>query len=266
MSFASRHLLAASLVLLLGQATGREPAGPKDQEIERLVQQLASETFEDREAAARQLEEIGEPAWLTLKKATRDLDAEVRRRAAVLLEDITGHLHARGLVIVKASGGKVRIDEKYSPPDISIDLSGTKIKDADLVQVKWIRGLTELNLSETQVTDAGLAHLKGLPLSYLALARSEVGDTGLAYLQGMRTLGTLDLSGTRVTDAGLAYLKGLHRLHILLLSDTRITDSGLAHLYALEGTSIYLTGTKVTEKAADELEKAAPYRSIHRSR
>ena len=65
--------------------------------------------------------------------------------------------------------------------------------------------LVDLDLTRTQVTDAGLAHLKGLV-----------------------NLATLDLDGTKLTDAGLAHLKGLTALETLPLDDTAITDAGLA--------------------------------------
>ena len=62
-------------------------------------------------------------------------------------------------------------------------------------------------LSGTQVTDAGLEHLKGL--------------INLVYLE---------LSGTQVTDAGLVHLKGLSKLNFLYLGRTQVTDAGVKDL------------------------------------
>jgi hypothetical protein len=80
-------LLAAALALLLSQATCGEPADPGAAEVERLVRQLGSDSFRDREAAAQGLERIGEPAVPALRGAARESpDLEVRRRARELVE------------------------------------------------------------------------------------------------------------------------------------------------------------------------------------
>src|SRR5436853_335021 len=54
-----------------------------DKDIERLVKQLGSAKFKEREAATKRLTEIGEPALDTLAKATSTL--EVRRRAEAII-------------------------------------------------------------------------------------------------------------------------------------------------------------------------------------
>lgn len=61
----------------------REPAAPPDPtEIDRLIQQLGSRDFAGREAAAKALHAIGEPALEPLRQAAATAtDAEVRRRA-----------------------------------------------------------------------------------------------------------------------------------------------------------------------------------------
>ena len=46
---------------------------------------------------------------------------------------------------------------------------------------------------------------------------------------------------------------------MLVLRDTAVTDAGLQHLRLLKGpTTIYLSGTKVTEQGAQELQAALP--------
>jgi hypothetical protein len=88
MSFASRHLLAASLALLLGQTAGAD-------EIGRLVRQLGSDRFEEREAASLRLEEIGGPALPALEKAAGSPDAEIRWRASELVKILRVHIEAQ---------------------------------------------------------------------------------------------------------------------------------------------------------------------------
>ncbi len=66
-----------------------------------------------------------------------------------------------------------------------------------------------VDLRDTQITDAGLEHLKGLT-----------------------SLKQLDLRDTQITDAGLVHLKGMTILKTCYLYDTKITDSGLAEIKA----------------------------------
>ncbi len=67
-------------------------AEPDDKEIERLVKQLGSDKFKEREAATTHLKEIGEPALADLRKALASDDLEVRLRASRLIEAIAARL------------------------------------------------------------------------------------------------------------------------------------------------------------------------------
>ena len=59
-------------------------AAPDDAEIARLVKQLGDDDFDQREAATKQLEAIGEPARAALHEAAAfSKDAEIRQRAGV---------------------------------------------------------------------------------------------------------------------------------------------------------------------------------------
>src|SRR3990172_6123654 len=64
--------------------------------------------------------------------------------------------------------------------------------------IKQIIPRLVIDLSNTNITDAGLVHLKGVH--------------------------TIDLSETNITDIGLMHLKGVHKIN---LSGTNITDAGL---------------------------------------
>ena len=112
---------------------------------------------------------------------------------------------ADAIAKIKMLGGRVSLNE--SGEVISVALGGTQITDAGLKHLKGLTSLTVLSLRQTQITDAGLEPLKGL--------------TGLYYL---------DLTGTLVTSAGLEHLKGITSLTDLYLSDTKITDAGLSEL------------------------------------
>ncbi|MGB2809317.1 MAG: redoxin domain-containing protein [Sedimentisphaerales bacterium] len=91
-------------------------------------------------------------------------------------------------------------------------------------------------MPDAQITDAGMAHLKGLIfLETLRLENRQIGDAGLAHLGGLTSLKTLYLGGTQVTDSGLAHVKNLTELESLCVHKTEITDAGLEHLKDLTG-------------------------------
>ena len=90
-----RCLLAlACSALLLSAVVGGEDAktaapAKTPAEIDRLIKQLGSDDFDEREAASKALEAIGEPVLEALRKAaTGSDDAEIRRRAEVVFKAV----------------------------------------------------------------------------------------------------------------------------------------------------------------------------------
>src|SRR5207249_1994353 len=66
-----------------------------------------------------------------------------------------------------------------------------------LAGMTWI---TDIDLNDTQVTDAGLVHIRGLQeLKYLRLKQTRITDEGLTHLSGLKKLGSLSLEGSFVT-------------------------------------------------------------------
>jgi Leucine-rich repeat (LRR) protein len=128
-------------------------------------------------------------------------------------------------------------------------LSNTQVSDAGLAQLAGLGSLQRLDLSNTQVSDAGLAQLAGLgSLQRLDLSNTQVSDAGLAHLAGLGSLQTLDLRETQVSDAGLAHLAGLGSLQTLDLSSTQVSDAGLVHLAGLGSLqTLDLSSTQVSD-------------------
>src|SRR5262249_45879452 len=98
-----RRILALAVVSLIGFGTrsfGQEsptkqanassqPTKPSPAEIGKLIDQLGSAKFVDRQAASNRLADIGEPAWNALRKAAANSEElEIRRRAERLAQDI----------------------------------------------------------------------------------------------------------------------------------------------------------------------------------
>jgi hypothetical protein len=116
------------------------------------------------------------------------------------------------LKAVAALGGKARAIPSFpkgkAPERWHIDLSGTKIKDGDLIPCRRFTEMSSLDLSFTGIGNKGLEHLRGHP-----------------------NLSDLDLIGTRVTDEAVPALKQLKRLDRLGVALTRITDKGVDELH-----------------------------------
>jgi hypothetical protein len=138
----------------------------------------------------------------------------------------------------------------------SLRLSDTQVTDAGLVHLKQLPKLRRVILNEKQATDTGLKHLKEVTsLHELRLNNSLVTDAGLEHIKGMVNLRVLTLRDTLVTDAGLEHLKAMKELRLLDLTRTQVTDVGLEHLNGLTGlTRLRLQGTSVTDNGLKHLQ------------
>jgi hypothetical protein len=126
----------------------------------------------------------------------------------------------------------------------AIEKMGGYVAWSPLSQPQWLRRLLgddffcsvyTVSLYRTDITDAGLEHLKALrQLIGLTLSETQVTDASLVHLKTLTRLAFLHLDGTRVTDVGLAHLTVLNQLYRLSLDDTPVTDAGLEHLRQLK--------------------------------
>ncbi len=154
-----------------------------------------------------------------------------------------------------------------------------RVTDNDLQAIIEPARLRNLSLGRTQVTDAGLSHLKGCPqLEWLDLTQLQVTDEGLqviaqmphlkqlflegttgtpktlAIISGLHELEELDLTGWSLKDEDLGLLAGLKRLETLYLTNTPITDAGLLHLKPLSNLkTVETSATKVTATGRKQL-------------
>lgn len=77
-------ILAATLALSFAQ----DKQGADEKQIQKLVDELGSASYETREKASQDLKKIGTRAIPALEKATRSNDPEVAQRAAEILKEI----------------------------------------------------------------------------------------------------------------------------------------------------------------------------------
>ncbi len=114
---------------------------------------------------------------------------------------------------------------------VVVEMGGTQVTDADLVDLKGLTNLEWLDLCNTQITDASLVHLEGLiDLDWLGLAEAPITDAGLVHLRELTRLDVLWLGDTQITDAGLVHLRGLTHLTALDIRGTQVTDEGVQNL------------------------------------
>jgi hypothetical protein len=156
-------------------------------------------------------------------------------------------------------------------PNLSLlYLGGTKVGDTGLRHLEKQTNrerFDHLDLSDTLVSNAGLAHLKPLTsLTYLWLGNTQVTDAGLEQLKPLTNLQLLYLNGTKVGNTGLAQLSGLTGLRELGLGSTQVGENGLPHLKTLTNlTTLDLSDTKVTAAGVKGLRRALPKCEIRTS-
>ena len=80
-------------------------------------------------------------------------------------------------------------------------------RDNALVPLKEIRNPVTLNLSNSRITDAALAHLVKLPkLQNLMLYKTPITDASLPYLKRLKRLKLLEVGGTDLSEAAIGQL------------------------------------------------------------
>ena len=105
-------LLAAAPGCFLSLAQGAESAGKADAaRIARLIEQLGSERFSEREAAVGTLDQIGPAALDQLRKAVDGKDLEIARRA----QDLVGRLERRVETARALEAPRLRLVYKDTP-------------------------------------------------------------------------------------------------------------------------------------------------------
>jgi WD40 repeat protein len=98
------------------------------------------------------------------------------------------------------------------------------------------------------------------------LSNTSIGDAGLAHLKDCTEIQNLFLNQTKVTDQGLANVKDFTKLLSLHLEDTAVTDEGMKHLVGLTRLrNMNLSRTKVTSTEVASLERSIPGLKVFRN-
>lgn len=91
----------------------------------------------------------------------------------------------------------------------SVNLSGQKLDKAVFDKLGTVGNISELNLSNTNLTDADMARVNNLSnyCTLLDLSNTSITDTGLGELKNQLFLKDVNLAGTQCTAAGVDALK-----------------------------------------------------------
>lgn len=117
-------------------------------------------------------------------------------------------------------------------PQLTVELRGIPLSDDGLSQLVALTSLLGLDVSGSQVTDAGLRDLaiRQCRLRLLDLSFTRVGDAGLPSLCCLPDLRHLSLIETRITDRGVHTLRQCVALRELYIARTAITAKTVAEL------------------------------------
>tara|TARA_R110002072_G_C7978936_1_gene536023 strand:+ start:59955 stop:64283 length:4329 start_codon:yes stop_codon:yes gene_type:complete len=150
-----------------------------------------------------------------------------------------------------------------------IDLSQKKnIEDEFLANFRGLAGLQNLILTETSISDRGLANLTDegrhpLPaLQRLYLDGTKVSQDGLLFLSGSRGLFSLMLDGTAITEG--AVLNQFPRLRNLELGQTSLTTANLLEIISRcpQLDRLTMDGRHLTETMASSLADLPDLRAL----
>ena len=212
-----RSLLLLTAILAIGLAIVCKRARDQATAVHRILELGGSVTYDFQfDPQGRPVRDARPPGWPWLRR-------------------LLGDEYFQTVVRVNLGGSKVTDDDLRVIGRLKqlkfLDLSETSISDDGLANITHLRDLQELGLSDSRVTNAGMRHLQGLQaLHTLVLEDTAIGDEGVKQIASLRKLQTLSLAGTRVTGAGISHLDGLKRLQFLYLRDCPVDDSAIEPL------------------------------------
>ena len=217
-----------------------------------------------------------EPLW-TKRELNKQVLKKIRLQIAIFIAlAVVGFLY---IILTGASGSvnfvKVRIgNEVYSTGLEQLDLSGKSLNNSDIEQLRKMKNLVSLDLSDNKINDISVLE-ELTDLTWLSLTKNQIGSIGvlktlnkltvldlrnnrisnISVLEGLTDLTWLGLAGNKISDIGA--LEGLTGLTELYLEFNQISDIGvLNNLTNL--TELRLYGNQISETQSEELKSALP--------
>jgi len=158
-------------------------------------------------------------------------------------------------------------ENDVTPNLLSLDLSDTDLSDAGMQHLSKFTKLKHLSLFYCNVSNSGLQHIAQLTsLESLNLDSRDIGDEGLYHLRHLN-LKALDIFSGRITDSGCSMISKIKSLESLELCGGFIGDLGCAMLASLENlTSLNLSqNDSITDRGAAALAALSNLRALNLS-
>ena len=131
-------------------------------------------------------------------------------------------------------------------------LGGMAITDDGVRELDGMTQLRELHLPFTKIQGHGFRSLQ-LKVTTLDLSNTSVTDSGLADIAGLASVVNLSLENTSITDDGVHQLARLTLLRILNAYGTQLTDRSIEDLCKLPLVALNVSGTRMTKRGVVQL-------------
>lgn len=279
----------AALVWLGFVSAEAAAQGSRLDAIAAAIDRLGSDSYSERTAASRELNDFGPEAFVPLAHAALSDDAEVRMRARVILERHAaleneylsqGALDAvenaaeersptaasRGLVnrvrnivrkraidLLKAHGAEFSGEGGSLPTGVRIGASW-RGKNRDLALLQQIDTLGHVELQSPRLDHESLDFIVKIPNVKTLIITTVRAATRLERLGEMSSLELLSFANTPIGDDVLKHLPALPQLRTLGLDRTQIGDGALpAVARQTDLRLLWLDGTNVTSEGMKQL-------------
>jgi hypothetical protein len=210
-------------------------------------------------------------SWITVRaRAQRDAVARIERAGGIVVYDWqikkNGDL-ALGTDPPYPKWLEECVGRDYFSAPVAVYFTKRQATDGDMTYVARLSRLRCLNLFGSPVTDAGILQLAGLAdLEELQLGKTQISSSGLSVLRSMPQLRSLELLLVRVKDEDLIHFRKLKHLQYLSLSDTELTNAGLASLTQLKSLQVVAIANSsgITHTGVAKLKRSMPKLKIVR--
>lgn len=244
--------------------------------VERLIEQLNSDRFAEREEATRLLYQVGAPAIGQLEASVRSANPEVRTRSIFVLKQIAadenplGDCPARAalerLLAVPVAMGRQRVQVALDELD--------KLRESRALTYLQERGAvarTDLILVDQAMSIFGgyavvlgenwrgsiedLANLTFLKeMSGIWLSGSWITDEHMAVIAKAKQIRLISIRNASITDASIVAMVGMGKLEGLELRYCPIDDSSLSTFKRFQFLNkLRLIGTRLSQESANDL-------------